>query len=194
MLKPIITGIVFGILAICSIPLNAQEKYEKESRLKAKDVPSEALGFISSLEVPGKMRWYFEEGIERNSVEAKFKYNNEKYSIEFDTLGNLEDIEIKMKWKHLQKTLKDSITAQLLEDCKKFKIQKVQIQYSGDRSILLSKIKTGESTGNYIVRYEIVVKCSKARDVALFEYLFSHTGQQLSVSKIIFKNSSNLEY
>ena len=194
MFKHIFTGIIIILFTICFNQLYAQQKYEKESRLKEKDVPSKALNFIDSLEVGRRIRWYLEEVFERRSIEAKFKLNNQKHSIEFDTIGNLEDIEIQMKWSELQKPLRDSISFYLGEDCKKFKIQKVQIQYSGDRSILLAKIKTRKSADNYIVRYEIVVKCCNTKNVRLFEYLFSNTGEKLAISQIIFKNSSNLEY
>ena len=182
------------LFASCSNQLYAQQKYEKESRLKENETPDQALDFIDSLEVGSRIRWYLEEGLERTSIEAKFKLNNQKHSIEFDTVGNLEDIEIQMKWRELQKPLRDSISFYLGEDCEKFKIRKVQIQYSGDRSILLTKIKTGESTDSYIVRYEIVVKCVNTKNVSLFEYLFSNTGKKLAISQIVFKNSSNLEY
>ncbi len=194
MFKHIILTIAIGVFTICSNHIYAQKKYEKESRLKEKNVPSKALGFIDSLEVRGRIRWYLEEGFEGTSIEAKFNLNNQKHSIEFDSIGNLEDIEIQINWSELQKPLKDSISFYLGKDCEKFKIQKVQIQYSGDRSILLSKIKTGESTDNYTVRYEIVAKCCNTKNVSLFEYLFSNTGQKLAIFQIVFKNSSNLEY
>ena len=194
MFKPLIASIVFILLALFLNLSYAQQKYEKESRLKEKDVPSKALDFIDSLGIEKRIRWYFEEGFDRSSIEAKFKLSNQKYSVEFDTTGNLEDIEIQVRWNDLQKSLRDSISAHLGVDCKKFKIRKVQIQYSGDRTSLLSKIKTGKSTSNFIVRYEIVVKCSNKKDVVLFEYLFNETGDKLARSQIIFKNSSNLEY
>lgn len=194
MFKRVIAGIAFFVLAMVFNHLYAQIKYEKESRLKEKNVPSIAFNFIDSLAVKRKVKWYLEEGFNRTSIEAKFKMNNQKYSIEFDTVGILEDIEIEIKWDVLNKTLRDSINFYLGQECKKFKILRIQIQYLGDRSVLLSKIKTGESTEDYIIRYEIVVKCCNEDNVNLFEYLFSDSGQKLAVSQIVFKNSSHLEY
>ncbi|MEZ4934623.1 MAG: hypothetical protein R2788_21160 [Saprospiraceae bacterium] len=106
MFKHIFVSTVFWAFAICTNQIHAQVKYEKESRLKEKDVPSIALDFIDSLAVKKKVRWYLEEGFNRTSVEAKFKMDNRKYSIEFDTIGNLEDIEIQVKWDGLNKTLR----------------------------------------------------------------------------------------
>lgn len=194
MFKQIILTITFLVFTICSNHIYAQKKYERESRLKEKYVPSTALDFIDSLAVGRKVRWYLEEGLDRTSIEAKFEMDNQKYSIEFDTVGNLEDIEIRIKWGGLNKMLRDSIDFYLGQDCTKYKIRRIQIQYSGDPSILLPKIKTGESTEYYTTRYEIAVKCRSKNDVNLFEYLFSDSGQKLSVSQIIFKNSSHLEY
>jgi len=194
MLKYIITGALFLFFDIGSNHLFAQIKYERESRLKEKDVPSTALDFIDALAVERSVKWYLEEGANRTSIEAKLRLNNQKYSVEFDTIGNLEDIEIQVKWGGLRKTLRDSVNSYLKQDCEKFKIRRAQIQYSGQRSVLLSKIKTGESAEDYITRYEIVVKCCYDKNVNLFEYLFNDSGQKLSVSQIVFKNTSHLEY
>ncbi|MBK8556002.1 MAG: hypothetical protein IPL65_09675 [Lewinellaceae bacterium] len=194
MFKQIVFTITFLVFTICSDHIYAQKKYESESRLKEKYVPSTALDFINALTVERKVKWYLEEGLYRKSIEAKFTMNNRKHSIEFDTLGNLEDIEIRIKWGELNRTLRDSIGFYLGQDCAKYKIKRIQIQYSGDPSILLPKIKTGESTEYYTTRYEIVVKCRSKNDVNLSEYLFSDSGQKITVSQIVFKNSSHLEY
>ena len=180
--------------AFCCQTAHAQQKYEKESRIKESEVPTQALAFIDSLEIEGKMRWYLEESIDHQSVEAKFKLNDQKYSIEFDLEGKLKDVEIQMPWIDLPQVLRDSISSHLKRDCKRSKVRKVQIQYTGPREVLLSRIKTGIDTDNYVVRYELVIKCAQPGDVSLYEYLFSDTGQALSRSLIIIKNSTNLEY
>ncbi|MEZ5059223.1 MAG: hypothetical protein R2879_19480 [Saprospiraceae bacterium] len=182
------------LLVMSSTALYGQVKYEKESRMKEKDVPKMALDFINSLEGKGKVKWYLEEGLDQTSVEAKFKLNRQKHSIEFDTTGNLEDAEIQLTWKEISPAVRDSIDFFLGQDCKKYKIRRIQIQYSGEPGIVLQKIKTGEKVSDYAVRYELIVKCRKEVNVNLYEYLFSESGQKLSVSQIVFKNSSHLEY
>lgn len=185
---------IFLLFFACSKYSYGQQKYEKEYRLNDDEIPYNALCFIDSLDVEEKIKWYLEEGIDRKSIEAKYKLNNQKYSVEFDTTGNLEDIEIQIAWRELQKTLRGSINSHLEKECRKYKIKKVQIQYSGDGSTLLSKLKTGKSAGDYVIRYEIIAKCKSVNDVALFEYLFDDAGQKLTAYEIIFKNSSHLEY
>lgn len=191
MLKYFIAILAVGLF---STNLYTQVKFEKESRIKRHEVPSKALAFIDSLSISNKVKWYLEEGLERSSIEAKFKKDKKKHSVEFDALGNIEDVEIEMDWKELQADIKDTICAQLQTDCLKHKIAKVQIQFSGTYTALLNKLKETETNPELTTKYEIVVRCRSKNSVDLLEYLFSDAGRKLSVSKIIFKTSSNLEY
>ena len=128
--------IILLLVVQYSSNLYAQEKYEKESRIKQKNVPSKALLFIDSLNFKNKIKWYKEEGLYRKSFEAKFKYNKARYSVEFDTLGNIEDLEIEVDWEDLKSNISDSISLQLKIDCIKHKIVKVQKQYKGSESVI----------------------------------------------------------
>lgn len=186
--------IVLLILGMASTKLFAQEKFERESRLKRSDVPEKALHFIDSLKITSRVKWYYEQGLERSSIEAKYKKDKKRHSIEFDSLGNIEDVEIELPWKKLPIKLQDSISSQLQKDCTKHRIEKVQIQFTGDLEVLFTKLKIPEKVVPLTTRYEIVVKCSSNNSVNLFEYLFSEDGVVISRSKIIFKNSSNLEF
>jgi hypothetical protein len=184
------------ILLICFITGNllGQEKYEKERRIPTKEIPSSALNFIDSINIKSKVKWYLEEGLNSKSVEAKFKRNSKKYSIEFGLLGNLEDAEIEIKFNELPKSIQQSISNELKKDCSKFKVNKVQIQYSGSPSSVLLKILKSEDHEDLITNYELVIRCKSEKKIALYEYLFSESGEVLSSSEIIFKNSSHLEY
>ena len=174
--------------------VSAQNKYESESRLQEELVPAKALYFIDSLQTGASIRWYLEQGLQSSSIEAKFTSKRQNHSVEFDTLGNIEDIEVEMKWSDLPPTLQDSISASLKGDCENYKVRKVQIQYSGSPSSLITKIKSGDLKEGCTVKYELVVKCNTFSDAVLYEFLFSDTGEQEGRSKIVFKNSSNLEY
>ncbi len=174
--------------------LIGQQKYEKESRMKPRDVPAAALEFMDLLDVNSKVKWFWEEGLDDKSVEAKYKLNKRKYSAEFDTLGKIQDIEMTMEWTDLPVQLRDSIGAQLDNLCVQHKVVKVQIQYSGTRASLLSKMRGSGNTETCLTKYEVIANCRSEEGIELFEYLFSDTGQMLSVFKIIFKNSSHLEY
>lgn len=185
------TIILFGFYATTII---GQQKYEKESRLKTIDVPIAALEFIDALELTKTIKWYFEEGLESNSIEAKFKLNNKKHSVEFDTSGGILDVEIEIKWKELQPELQNKIKSALSGICSKYKISKIQIHFSASQNVLISLLKGKEITNNFTAKYEIIAKCVNKNEAEQFEYLFNEEGILLKTSEIIFKNSSNLEY
>lgn len=191
LLLPSLALLVLGMSSLSSI---GQQKYESERRIKRDQVPAKALSFIDSLNLESKVRWNFEEALESSSVEAKYKHKGEKYSVEFDTLGNLQDIEIDIPWRDAEEQLKESINNQLNQDCRKYKVQNAQIQYSGERSVLLEKLRSGSTKSTFTTRFELIVRCASDSDVNLFEYLFSDAGERLSTFKIIFKNSNHLEY
>lgn len=171
-----------------------QEKMESESRISCNEVPSNAIAFVDSLEQKNKVRWYLEEGIDNTTIEAKFKKNKEKYSVEFDTTGTLQDVEVEINWASLPKLVKDSIQLKLTKVYKKHKINKVQVQYSGNNTSLIKKLNSSIEHKDIVVKYEIIVRGRTEEGLALYEYLFNDKGEFVSFSKIIFKNSSNLEY
>jgi hypothetical protein len=189
---------LFYLILLTGLPysndLFAQDKFEKESRIKKRDVPSNALMFIDSLNYDARVKWYMEEGLTGKSIEAKFKYNKTKYSIEFDTLGNVEDTEMEEKWKNIPPDVSAMVSEQFKSDCSKFKIQKVQKQYTGTEKDLLSILINGKKSEELKTNFEIIVKCHQDKEVNLFEYLFNEKGKLISKSKIVFKNSSHLEY
>ncbi len=194
MIKSILAVVAIFILGNFSNSLFAQQKFEKESRLAQSDVPMNALNFIDSLNLKNKVKWYLEEGLERKSIEAKFKRNRKKHSVEFDALGNIEDVEIEMKWDELTTPLKNSISTRLQKDCIKHRINKIQIQYTGNQIPLFLKLLSGKPTEDLTVKYEIIVKCRSEKSTELFEYLFTDKGHFVLASQIIFKPSYHLEY
>lgn len=174
--------------------LFAQDKLEKESRIKREDVPPKALSFIDALNYQTRIKWHKEEGLSTVSVEAKFKHDKTRFSIEFDTSGEIEDAEMEMKWSDMDTELSKSITKQLQLDCAKHIIRKTQKQYTGAESALFSLLHDHTQSDDIQINYELIVKCKEQKEVHLFEYLFSEKGVLLSKSKIVFKNSSHLEY
>jgi hypothetical protein len=184
---------VFLVL-VFSGQLLAQQKFEKESRIRPGDVPENAINFIEALPFESKIKWYKEEGLDRVSIEAKFKNNKTRYSIEFDSLGNIEDVEIEINAEDIDHESRKAISTQLESDCNKHRISKVQRQYTGEAADLISFLSSGGSQSSITVRYELVVVCRQERKVTPFEYLFSEDGQLISIAEIIFKNSSHLEY
>lgn len=178
---------------VCTIS-NAQEKFEKEYRLKEDNVPGEALNYIRFAEINEKVSWYFEENLLGNSVEAKFKINKRKFSVEFDTHGFLQDIEIQIKWEEIDKEIRGVIYKELGFYFESFKIQKIQVQYIGVDKKLLKELVVKQTANYERMNYEIVVKGKKEGGSNLYELTFSEQGILLDTRKILFKNSDHLEY
>lgn len=187
-------SVFFLFVLVISNSLFAQEKFERESRIKEIEVPQKALQFIDSSYLKTKIRWYKEIGLKNVSFEAKLIQNRTAYSVEFDSLGFIEDVEVEVDWVDLEQAIKDIISSHLEKDCSKYKIIKVQKQYSGNESELLRFITNQELNQSLSKKYELIVRCKKQQETSLFEILFDHQGHPISISKIVFKNSSHLEY
>lgn len=193
--KCLMPKIIF-ILILISVPFSGftQTKFEKETCMKKKDVPTKALVYVDSLNFNKKVRWYKETGINRTSIEAKTKYKGKKYSIEFSPDGNLEDIEIKIKWAEIPQNTQTKITEFLNSRYKKYKIDKIQIQYVGNSKTIFHHLRKGDTLEDAKINYEFVINSKVNRTYKKFEYLFSEYGEFLSYAEIVLKNTNNIEY
>jgi hypothetical protein len=172
----------------------AQGKFEKESRIKEDEVPAKSILFLDSLRYHTKIKWYKEEGLNDKSIEAKFKYKKSKHSVEFDTLGNIEDVEIEVKGHDVAPRIKEFMVEQLLADCLTSKIIKIQKQYTGTENDLFLFLHRGIINNGVQLNYELIVRCKNSEGINLVEYLFNDQGIILDKTKVILKNSSHLEY
>jgi hypothetical protein len=173
----------------------SQDKFEKESRITIDDVPKNAKAFVFKLTPSKKVKWYLEEGLTEQSIEAKTKYNSKRYSIEFDTLGQLQDVEIVLHYKQLSDSLKDAINTHLKSVFRKFKIKKIQIQYSGKPEAILTALKDGNiKERNIITKYELIVKGKTDVSKDLYEFTYNSDGVFEKSLKIILKNTDHLEF
>lgn len=187
------------LLVIISLPisiLHGQMKYEREYRLDINQVPPQALKFVDALNFTNKVKWYKEEGFYKNSIEAKTRYQSQKYSIEFDTSGMIEDIEIEINWEEVPLDIRNAIDKYLDSNFQRSKICKVQSQFVGDVEYLLkiTSAKTRHSNDYLTVCYELEVEVKRKDKYQKLELLFDEGGKLLKESTIIFKNTDHLEY
>jgi len=76
----------------------SQTKNEREERITIAKLPEKAKTTLSKLpNAIKRLKFYKETDGDHRSYEAKFKYEKKYYSIEFDTLGIIEDIEVVLK-------------------------------------------------------------------------------------------------
>ena len=185
------------IILVCqTYMLYSQIKYEREYRIKTDQVPDQAMEFIESFPFDGKIRWYKEENLNSISIEAKTKFKSEKYSIEFDSAGIIEDVEIEVGWEKIPATTRTAINTYLKSNFQQIKIRKIQCQYTGRMSSLkqLNTARPKHSNKSIGINYELILKVKKEKKKKLMELLFNEQGTLLKQSSIVFKNTDNLEY
>jgi len=172
----------------------SQLKYEKESRLKRTDIPPIASEMLDSLAIPGKIKWYSEQSLTGNSIEAKFRLNKKHYSIEFDTEGNLQDVEITIQLNEIPDKVKEIIFKNLESDFNKYSIQKIQVHYPGNNPEILSIIKNPPKETANTVKYELIVNGKTGNTTKQYEMVFENNGILKEKKEITQKNADNLEF
>lgn len=182
------------LIAVFQINTYSQKKLERESRLKLEDVPQEAIQFITSIERDTQWKWYFEENLEGNSVEAKASHNGKRYSVEFDISGKIQDVEVETSWKEIDEQLRGSMSQALDSMFHRHSIGKMQVQYSATPPVLLAILNNKADPANSRIQYELVVKGKTTGRPKLFELTFSEKGKLLETFEIIFRNTDHLEY
>ncbi|WP_296701328.1 hypothetical protein [Algoriphagus sp.] len=180
----------FGMINLSAF---AQDKIERELRIKETEVPKEAKDWLNdAFETIKKPKWYqelFESGY---SYEAKFKLKGKFYSVEFDSLGNIQDVEIEISVEELPNEVQTGLNKLLSADYKNSDIKRIQIQYSGEPDDLEDFFDENSLEG-ILTRYEIeFIGLDEAGDSKLWEGLFSDKGELIRKRKIVLTPSENL--
>lgn len=186
-----IRSITFSLcLLICSIAMS-QKKYERETGISKEEVPSAALKFMESYELPNKVKWFLEESLTGFSYEAKTKIDGYWHSIEFDSTGQFEDVEIRMKEKEVPDEVSKKIHEYLSSNCDHYKISKIQFQLSGE----LKDLKTFMTIDHSRLKrqYELILFTKNKGKSSWCEMTFSEDGTFVNRRELVFKNLDNIE-
>ena len=171
----------------------AQQKHEVERGVREEAVPAPALGWLDQIAPEDKVQWYFEETSGKKSFEAKYKKNGTRYSVEFDTTGVLEDVEIIKRWGDLAPELQQELLKHFETTYRKHKIRKIQQQISGDEQVVRKWLLDGNAP-DIVYRYEIEYYAKSENGKALWEGVFDDKGVELSKRKVILRPTDNLNY
>ncbi|MCZ4409898.1 hypothetical protein O3Q51_13840 [Cryomorphaceae bacterium 1068] len=188
---------LLSLLLILSNQAIGQDKVEREYKIKKEEVPQKALEFINeieSLSPKTKVNWYREEAADSESVEAKFKVQKRSYSIEFSIQGELQDVEIRIGERDIPKMTRKAIKESLNAEFIKWAIKKVQLQWVGESSLVISSIDRNERQEGVEENYEIVIKGETDKSKSYFELLFDSSGNLLRKSRIVENSSDILIY
>lgn len=179
--------IIWLFLFFAIVPLYGQSKIEIEKRIRPDNVPRKALKAIEKvLEKSVKLKWYYEQDGAHRSYECKFKYNRYKYSIEFDTLGQLEDAEILIG----SSQLPTSVVQSLHRNFNKLKIRRAQIQFLKFYEKLLDAQFLKTALQSKEAQFEIEISSSGR----LFEILIDSDGLILAKRVMMSPHGWILEF
>jgi sporulation protein YlmC with PRC-barrel domain len=188
--------IILSISFLLLFPIlsKAQLKYEREYRMKVEMIPKSAKEFVNSISPYSKIKWYKELSLNEVSIEAKFKHNNKKFSVEFDTLGVLQDVEFVLKKTEIAPLLYTKMEHSLDSLYQKWKFQKIQMQYIGKQTDITALINENQPSDTIKVSYEIVLKGKALGNMQLYEITFDNQGLVQQIQQIVQDKVDHLEY
>jgi len=180
---------------LSSISVLGQDKLEQEVRVRAQQVPLEARKWLKdAFESVRKPKWYKEFSELDYSFEAKFKLKGRFHSVEFDSLGNVLDVEIEIEWESLSEEVKANLTLHFEGTLRRFKLEKIQIQYSGLPGDL-EDFFDEEETDGVLIQFEIEYQAEDQSEVIrIWEGTFSSDGKFLTHRRIIVRELFNLSF
>ncbi|MDO6595523.1 hypothetical protein Q4512_01280 [Oceanihabitans sp. 2_MG-2023] len=169
--------LILAILFHCS--LFSQAKNEVEIRVTAAQFPDIALTYLKGLPENTKpIKLFKETNNEKSSFEAKFKLRKKHYSIEFNKEGILEDIEIYIKKRHINKQTFHKIDSYLTKNYSKYRFIKIQKQYRNTTntntfSVLNEAIKNTDVSNIF---YETITEITIEGKREILEITFTKDG------------------
>ena len=186
--------IVLFILILVSFQIAAQKK-EHEQRVDKDSVPEKALKFVEQIKIDMKHpRWYKENTSGKRSYEIKFVYDHQLHSVEFNEVGLIEDIEVMIKKRKLKPEVLRTINNSLDEIYDKYKIVKIQKQFSSEKEDDLIKILNQGISEDVVVKYEIEFEAKQNGSWKMYEGTFTKDGRLESKREIVIRSTENLNY
>lgn len=186
--------ISFILLLLASLSLQAQEKRERERKIKTTEAPEDARKWLNqAYSNPSSVNWYKQDDSGELSYEAKFKWKSKWHSVKFNPEGNIEDIEIRINRNEIPSDPQKKIWEYFSSNYDKFKIKKIQLQWTGNEKDLLNALQNNQ-TQNLTLRYEIEFQGRDQNENRLWEGLFDDSGSLIKRSKIILAPTDNLTY
>jgi hypothetical protein len=185
---------VILVFLLISASLFAQEKVEEERRIKKSEVPANARKWLrDAYEGKKKVRWYYEETSGEQSYEAKLKWKGHLHSVEFNTEGIIEDIEVKLQEADLPETVRRNLEHYFETTYTSHTILKVQRQWIGSSEDLEDAIDENE-VEDVETRYEIEFYGRAGSEKEIWEGLFDAQGQMIRKRIIELKPTDNLRF
>lgn len=176
---------LFILTALCC---SAQVKNEKEYRIKIGDFPEKAIQELKEYIKDARRIRYFQE-VDNNNVSFETKLNIEgnRHSIEFDSIGNLEDVETVIKKHEVPSLTLKGVEQYFDSEFTRYRIVKIQRQYPREAFNSNEEVfnKAFQNHENPDVNYEIVVAGRKKEGFKDYEVTFNYNGELLNIREFI---------
>ena len=178
--------VIYLFLLFPGLSSVAQNKLEREERIKSSQLPKEIAEIIKPfLSEARNIRYYYETDGTHKSYEVKFLLKADRYSVEFSDQLELEDVEVIIQMQSIQTEVYENII-NYFQQHDKFKIRKVQKQFSSDTAAANSVIEGAIANTNQLtVRYEIIADLKQGKSWEQQEVLFDSEGAFVSSRKVI---------
>lgn len=190
----------FALLSLCLLLFvqmgTAQNKYEREYRIKKSQFPEKALELISTkLEDARRVRFYKETDSTKVSYEAKFKKDRLHYSVEFDEDGVLEDVEILIKSIDIPDDSYSLMTKYLEKKFNRYRIRRMQQQYPVGANPIETTLRNAfQNLMLPTIKYELIVSGKGDSGYEQFEILFNANGDFEKIRKSLPPNYDHVLY
>lgn len=171
-----------------------QYKYEKESRINSSELPFQLNLDFNAYAGVKRLKWYKEYNVDQVHYEAKFRYHGADYSVEFDSLGLLEDVEVLYRSKDLAAQKRISIEQYLNTNYRKWKITRLQKQYLLDVKTLDLALKDVALLSDLEHQYELEIGVFENGVQVNYELLFNFAGTCINTREIVNESLLNLEF
>jgi hypothetical protein len=186
--------LIIAISLFLSFKISAQEKIEREKRVRRNEVPESAIKFMDdAFEGLKRIKWYHEITSGKESYEAKLKWDGKIYSVEFNDNGVIEDIERQLDFNELPDEVKGNLNDWFQCNYTRFKIRKLQEQWTGSPDDLEDAIDEQEIE-EVEIRYEIEYYGKNEEQDNLWEGLFDDEGKFIQKRKMIIRPTDNLNF
>jgi len=171
------------------------QKMEIEKNVKKGNVPDKAKKWLKdAYEGKKNVRWYFQTDGEKEVYEAKLKWKRRWHSVEFLADGEIQNIEILIEVKDLEKEVRENLTRYLSENYKKSKIDRIQIQYTGSSEDLEDFLDENETGEHLTKKYEIEYFGREKGENKMWEGHFGKLGNFIEKRVIELSSTDVLDF
>ena len=187
-------AVSFLLILLTIVDSFGQYKYEKESRIHSSELPFQLDLDFGAYAGVKRLKWYKELNVDQVHYEAKFRLEGSDYSVEFDSLGVLEDVEVLCSLKNLEDSLSRQLTKNINSLYKKWKIDKLQEQYLINQDVLKAVLDQSVSLKHLSSNYEMELIVLAHGERNHYELLFDSNLNLIRTRRIIKDSSLNLEF